>query len=97
MLGRTTDELPADIRDKSADVNRGNSQTTVVYRFIDGKAIATPVTVGPSDLTHTLIESGVTEADRIITGPYKVLEKIAHDQAVKDDKATTQPATQASK
>jgi hypothetical protein len=59
---------------------------------VDGKAIITPVEVGPSDLTHSAILAGLNEGDQIITGPYKVFEKLAHDQKVKDEKtATTQP------
>ena len=55
-----------------------------------------PVKIGPSDLTHTVIESGLEEGAVVIVGPYKVLEGLQHDQAVKDEKAaaTTQPATQ---
>lgn len=94
VLGRSTDELPAQIRDGNPNVHRTTAQTTVVYRAIDGKAVVTPVTVGPSDLTHTMIKSGLSEGDLIITGPYKALEKIAHDQKIKDEKATTKPSTQ---
>ena len=93
VLGRSTDDLPPAIRDGNALVNRGATQTTVVYRFIDGKAVVTPVKVGPSDLTHTVIQAGLSETDKVITGPYKALEKLAHEQKVKDDKATTQPST----
>jgi len=54
----------------------------------------TPVKVGPSDVSHTIIESGLNADDQVIVGPYKVLEKLAHDQKVKDEKlATTQPTT----
>ena len=52
-----------------------------------GKAIVTPVTIGPSDMTHTVILSGVAAGDRVIVGPYKVLENIKHEQNIKDDKA----------
>jgi HlyD family secretion protein len=96
ILGRTTDELPTQIRDSNPNVNKANSQTTVVYRMQDGKAVVIPVTVGASDLTHTIIKSGLAEGDVIITGPYKALEKLAHDQKVKDEKAATQPSTQSS-
>jgi hypothetical protein len=65
----------------------------VVYRVVDGKAVVTPVTIGGSDLTHTVIKSGVTETDAIITGPFKVLESVAHDQAVKEDRANPKPTT----
>jgi HlyD family secretion protein len=94
VLGRSTDDLPQSIRDNNPNVDKTKTVSIVVYRFVDGKAVVTPVTVGPSDLSHTLIRSGVNVGDRIITGPYKVLEGLAHDQKVKEEtKATTQPAT----
>ena len=87
VLGSKTDELPEDIRRDNPNIDRDKTMTTVVYRFIDGKAVVTPVRIGPSDVTHTLIESGLNEGDRIITGPYKELEKLTHDQAVRDKAA----------
>ena len=65
----------------------------VVYRYIDGKAVVTPVTIGAADATCTEIVSGLTGDDRVIVAPYKVLEGIRHEQKVHDDRAsTTQPA-----
>jgi hypothetical protein len=76
------------------------TDATVVYRYTDGKAIVTPVKIGPSDLTHTIILSGLSEGDRVIVGPYKVLEKLKHDQRVRDEResqeakgGSSQPAT----
>jgi HlyD family secretion protein len=89
VLGRSADELPSDIRNGIPEEERLKSVVAVVYRFKDNKAFAQPVGVGPSDATHTMLESGVVEGDRIITGPYKVLEKIAHDQRVEDESLTT--------
>jgi len=99
VLGRRVDELPAKIRDDNPNVDARKTFATVVYRLVDGKAVVTPVKVGPSDATHTLVESGLTEADSVIVGPYKVLEKLKHDQKVEDERASattklaaTQPA-----
>jgi hypothetical protein len=58
----------------------------VVFRAVDGKAAITPVKIGRSDSTHTIVLSGVTESDDVIVGPYKVLEKLAHDQKIKDER-----------
>jgi HlyD family secretion protein len=70
----------------------------VVYRLVDGKAVATPVKVGPSDETHTLILSGLNPGDPVVSGPFKVLETLAEGQAVKGSvtptiKPSTQPTT----
>jgi len=91
VLGRRVDELPGDIRDGNPDVDTKKEFATVIYRCIDGKAMVTPVVIGPSDLTHTMICSGLSEEDRVVTGPYKVLEKLEHDQKIEDERKT--PAT----
>jgi HlyD family secretion protein len=91
VLGRPLDDLPQDMRDRP-EVDKNKTLVTVVYRFLDGKALVTPVKVGASDITHSIIESGLNEGDVIIVGPYKVLEGMKHDQKVKDEK--TVPATQ---
>ena len=95
VLGRPTDDLPEEIRQKP-QIDKSKSLATVVYRVINGKAVVTPVTVGPSDATRTQITSGLSAGDLVVTGPYKVLESLKHDQGVKDNRtATTMPATSA--
>jgi HlyD family secretion protein len=95
VLGRPVDDLPQALR-SAKEVDSSKTLVTVVYRMIDGKAVVTPVKVGPSDMTHSLVESGLKEGDEVIVGPYKVLEKLAHDEKVKDEKTvTTQPTTKA--
>ena len=94
VLGRRVDDLPAAIRDDNPCVDVKKTFAVVVYRFQEGKAVVTPVTVGASDQTHTVIEAGLTESDRVVVGPYKVLEDLKHDQKIEDEKApaSTQPA-----
>ena len=94
VLGRPVDDLPTGIREGNPNVEPKKKFVTVVYRCIDGKAVVTPVTVGASDATHTVIRSGLSETDRVIVGPYKGLEKLKHDQEVKDEReaAATRPA-----
>jgi HlyD family secretion protein len=86
VLGRETDSLPLDIREKSPNVDPNKTYATVVFRYVDGKAVVTPVKIGRSDLTHTIIEQGITENDQIVIGPYKVLEGIKHDQLIIDER-----------
>jgi HlyD family secretion protein len=87
VMGRPVDDLPLEIRDNCKDVDKNKTFTPVVYRYIDGKAIVTPVKIGPSNLTHTVILSGITEGEKIIIGPYKVLEGLSHNKNVKDERA----------
>jgi HlyD family secretion protein len=86
ILAREVDGLPLDIRDKSDVLDKGKKFATVVYRFIDGKAVATPVKAGQSDLTHTIVLSGLKEGDKVVVGPYKILDNLKHDQKLKDER-----------
>ena len=86
VLAREVDSLPLDIRDKSAELDKNKKFATVVYRFIDGKAVATPVRAGQSDLTHTIVSAGLKEGDKVVVGPYKILDNLKHDQKLKDER-----------
>ncbi len=57
-----------------------------MYVYRDGKAIATPVEIGASNTTQTVIMSGITAEDRIVVGPYKELEKLRHEQRIQDER-----------
>lgn len=86
VLGAAIDDLPLEIRENSPEVDTAKTYAAVVYRYIDGKAVVTPVKTGQSNLTHTIIESGITEKDEIVVGPYKVLESIKHEQVIQDER-----------
>jgi HlyD family secretion protein len=86
VLGREVDQLPVDIRDKLGEEEKSKTFATVVFVYKDGKAVITPVTIGASSATHTIVTAGVKAGDKIITGPYKELEKLKHDQLVKDER-----------
>jgi HlyD family secretion protein len=82
VVERLVDELPADMR-RNPLVNRAKRTVSVVYRVIDGKAVCTPVKTGASDLTHSVVTDGIEEGEEVVVGPFKVLEKIKHDELVK--------------
>jgi len=86
VLGKEIDLLPLDIRENSELVDPNKTYATLVFRHIDGKAVITPVKIGHSDLTHTIIESGITEKDNVIVGPYNILEKLKHDEIIMDER-----------
>ncbi len=86
VLAREVEELPLEIRDNCSEVDKNKTFVTVVYRFVDGKAVVTPVKMGKSDLRCTIIKSGLNEGNKVIVGPYKVLENIKHDQNVQDER-----------
>ena len=86
VMTREIDSLPLDIRDNSPHVDKSKTFATVVFRYIDGKAVITPIKIGESNLTHTILEAGVEKGEKVIMGPYKELEKLKHDQVVKDER-----------
>jgi len=86
VLGRKVDELPVELRDKLNEEEKKKAYTSVVYCVKDGKAVATLVKIGASNTTHTVIEQGLSEGDQVVVGPYKELEKLKHDQLVKDER-----------
>ncbi|MCA9299330.1 MAG: efflux RND transporter periplasmic adaptor subunit, partial [Phycisphaerales bacterium] len=58
VVDRRIDELPPELMD-SPHVDREKTYARIVYREVDGKAIATPVETGTSDRTHTIILAGL--------------------------------------
>ena len=97
VMGRPIDELPEAAKNKP-EVDKNKTLATVVFRYVDGKAVVTPVTIDASDMTHTVITSGLSVGDKIIVGPYKALPGMTDGMKVKDEKAAngngaTKPAT----
>lgn len=94
VLDRRVEELPEAIRG-AALVDKEKTFATVVYRLIDGKAVTTPVKVGPSDLTHTVILEGLEPGEMVVVGPYRELDQLRHDKPIRDEtkpeKADTPP------
>ncbi len=84
VLDRRVEDLPTEFRDHPL-IDREKTFTTVVYRMIEGKSVVTPVRVGPSDLTDTVIEEGLDAGEIIVVGPYRELEGLKHDQAIRDE------------
>jgi HlyD family secretion protein len=86
IMTREIESLPLDIRDKSPNMDKSKTFATVLFRYINGKAVITPVKIGPSNLTHTIVEAGVEKGEKVVVGPYKELEKLRHDQVLKDER-----------
>lgn len=84
VLDRRVEELPDEFRDHEF-VDQNKTFTSVVYRLIDYKAVVTPVRVGPSDLTHTVIEAGLDAGELVVVGPYRELDGLRHDADIRDE------------
>lgn len=87
VLDRRVDDLPAAIRAGNPIVDLNKTFAGVVYRVVDGKTVVTPVRAGASDLTGTQILEGLEAGETIVTGPFRALVDLKHDQAVRDRKA----------
>jgi HlyD family secretion protein len=93
VLARRLDTLPLDITKDNPVVDQKKTQIAVVYLLRDGKTLVTPVQIGPSDLTHTLIREGLSVGDVVIVGPYKILEGLEHDKPVEEEKGEKDTST----
>ena len=86
VMDRRVDDLPSEIRVNNPLVDLNKTFTRVVFRVVDGKTVITPVRAGASDLTQTQILEGLAPGEVIVTGPFRVLTTLRHDQAVRDEK-----------
>jgi HlyD family secretion protein len=86
VMSCRVDDIPLEIREGNPNIDMEKTDALVVYRLIEGKSVITPVTIGASDMTHIVVESGLSAGDRVIIGPYKELEKLGHDKAVRDER-----------
>ena len=84
IVDRLIDELPSEVLGDGSIVDRTKLAARIVYRMIDGRAVATPVTIGASDLTHTLVTAGLEVGETIVVGPYKALAELKHETLVRD-------------
>lgn len=89
VVDRRVDDLPKSVLDGPGRelIDKSRPFTRVVYQIEDGKAKAYPVTVGPSDLTHTIITAGLKEGDRVVAGPFKVLVDLKDEKEIVEQSA----------
>ena len=55
--------------------------------MVDGKAQIVPVKTGASNLSDTMILEGLAEGDVVVTGPYRVLERLKSGDAIREETA----------
>jgi HlyD family secretion protein len=90
VLDKRVDELPDEIREHEL-IDTNKTYAAVVFVVEDGKAMMRPVRVGPSDLTHTVIEAGLEPGEPVVVGPYRELPNLSHEQAISDMDAPDEP------
>ena len=76
------DALPEEIARGNPLVDRRRRSVAAVYVVEDDRVSLTPVRVGPSNLVDTLVLEGLEPGEQVVSGPYKALETLAHDDLV---------------
>lgn len=82
VLDKRVDELPRAIA-SSPYVDTRKTFARCVFTVDDGKAVLTPVSIGASDMTDTVIIGGLSEGQVVVTGPFRVLSELKHGERVK--------------
>jgi len=91
VVDRRIEELPEEVKTDSDVIDLKKTFTRVIYKVVDGKTVATPVKVGPSDLTQTVITEGLSADDILVTGPFRILVDLKDGKEVKDQSAKDDP------
>jgi hypothetical protein len=93
IVDRPLEDLPDQIKTGNPLVDPARKTTTVVFRIVNNKSVCTPVKRGASDDTHSVVLAGLNEGDIAVVGPFKVLEKLKHDELVEDEGNKAKPET----
>ncbi len=75
IVERKRDDLPTALAE--SPIFEGSQRVVaIVFREEDGVAVATPVRLGSSSLTETIVEMGLSAGQSVVVGPYKTLEQL---------------------
>jgi HlyD family secretion protein len=55
--------------------------------MVDGKARMKVVRTGASNLSETMILEGLADGETVVTGPYRVLERLKDGDAIREEVA----------
>jgi len=86
LLEKALDDLPKDLAE-SPLVDKVRKKAVVVIRMVDGKAVVTPIRLGASNLSDTMVLEGLAEGDVVVTGPYRVLERLRQGDRIREETA----------
>ena len=85
VVDRRVDELPPDVKKSSDALDTERTFTRAVFVLDEKgeKALLRPVRVMASNLRETAVSAGVREGDRVIIGPLRAVQALAHDKGVR--------------
>ncbi len=87
IVERKRDELSTELAE-SPVYESTQRVVAIIFRDEGGISVATPVRLGPSSLTETIVESGVTVGQLVVVGPYKTLEQLKGGETLRQEAST---------
>lgn len=85
VVDRRVDELPPEVKESSDALDKERTFTRAVFVLDDKgeKALLRPVKVTASNLRETAVAAGIKEGDRVIIGPLRAVQELAHEKTVR--------------
>ncbi|TVS07736.1 MAG: efflux RND transporter periplasmic adaptor subunit [Phycisphaerales bacterium] len=80
---KRVEDLPQAIRENDPNIDRDRTYASVVFVYNDGKVVARGVKTSASSLRETAILAGLEEGDRVVSGPFRVLRTLKHNDTVR--------------
>ncbi len=84
IVERKRDELPEALG-ASPIFDSSRNVVAIVFRDEGGVAVATPVRLGSSSLTETIVELGLDAGQSVVVGPFKTLEKLKGGETLRKE------------
>lgn len=88
---KRVENLPQAVREHDPNIDRDRTYASIVYVYSDGKAVARGVKTSASSLRETAILGGLDEGDRVISGPFRVLRSLSHNDTVRLEESGPSP------
>jgi len=72
------------LNDEGEEDESDDEEVEAVFVVVDGESQQRTVETGLADITHVQILSGLEEAEKVVTGPYRSLKDLEHGDAVRE-------------
>lgn len=85
VIDQRVDELPPGVRESSDVIEEGRSFIQAVYVLDETgkKVLLRPVRVAASNLRETAVERGLSAGERVVIGPLRSVQQLAHEKSVR--------------
>jgi len=96
VVDKRVEELPLEVRNLLTPEERKKTFARCVFLMENGKAKLTPVHIGASDLNQTAITKGLTAGQKVVSGPFRALQSLGNNDAIRLEKIEDDQAKPAS-